>query len=232
MIEQNPFHPHPYDFELLRRIAVAITALFSPYCEVVIHDFSNLEHSIVHLEGNITGRSLGGSATDLLISQVSSGDTAEDPTNYLTSLAQGRVMKSCTVFLRDEDGKACGAFCVNFDITPFLGFQNHLSKFLATDERNEITELLSDDLRETLHSVIAQTLYQMGESHAILDRDAKVELIRRLDEKGIFQVNKAVPLLADLLGFSRATVYNYLRDARSSRASPSGDGHSVEPVPR
>jgi predicted transcriptional regulator YheO len=87
-------------------------------------------------------------------------------------------------------------------------------------------------LRETLHSVIAQTLYQMGESHAILDRDAKVELIRRLDEKGIFQVNKAVPLLADLLGFSRATVYNYLRDARSSRASPSGDGHSVEPVPR
>ena len=61
----------------------------------------------------------------------------------------------------------------------------------------------------------------MGDSPPIMDRDTRVELIRRLDEKGIFQITKAVPLLAELLGLSRATVYNYLRDARL--AKPTSD---------
>ena len=50
-----------------------------------------------------------------------------------------------------------------------------------------------------------------------MSREEKVSLVGRLADKGIFQVKKAVPVVADQLGLSRATVYNYLRDARNGR---------------
>jgi predicted transcriptional regulator YheO len=44
----------------------------------------------------------------------------------------------------------------------------------------------------------------------------------RLSEKGVFQVKKAVPIIADMLGLSRATVYNYLREAGEDRDLSNG----------
>ena len=87
-------------FALLKQMSVGIVKLFAPHCEVVIHDFSDLEHSIIHIEGNISGRKVGGAATDLLLTQARSGNTVQDFYNYQTFLPNGRNMKSCTMFLR------------------------------------------------------------------------------------------------------------------------------------
>jgi len=43
-----------------------------------------------------------------------------------------------------------------------------------------------------------------------LDREGKQEVVRRLDEEGAFVIRKAVEEVADALGVSRFTVYNYL----------------------
>ena len=106
------------NLELLKQIASAIHKLLGSQCEVVIHDFSDLAHSIVHLEGNVTGRSVRGAATDLILSQVRQGKTDQDVYNYQTQLPNGHVLKSCTLYLHDDDGQTFGAFCINFDITP------------------------------------------------------------------------------------------------------------------
>jgi predicted transcriptional regulator YheO len=199
---------------LLRQLAVALRRLFSPFCEVVIHDFADFEHSIVCIEGNVTGRREGGAATDLLLAKASQGDTDEDLYNYLTSLPGGRLMKSCTVFLRDEDGVAYGAFCVNFEITSFVGVHKVMANFVATEERGDVVETFANDIEDTIHSIVADTLHETGQTLLMMGRDEKIELIGRLAEKGVFQVKKSVPILADQLGLSRATVYNYLREAR------------------
>jgi predicted transcriptional regulator YheO len=204
-------------FSILGQLAVGLRRLFDPYCEVVVHDFTDLEHSIVCLEGNITGRSIGGAATDLLLEKASSGETSEDLHGYLTSLSGGRVMKSSTIFLRDADDCAYGAFCVNFEITPFLRFQKLLSSFVETEDRTGVNELLTDNLVTTIQAVVAETLNEMGDSPSLISREDKIELILRLQNKGVFRVKKAVPILADLLGLSRATLYNYLREARVDR---------------
>lgn len=204
-------------FAVLAQIAEALRRLFDPFCEVVIHDFSDFEHSIIHLEGNITNRKLGGAATDLLLSKAQSGDTDEDLYNYLTSLAGGRLMKSSTVFLRDETGRAYGAFCVNFDISAFVSVRKILGAFVTTEEKGDIVETFSDDIEETIQSLLTDTLHEVGKGQPLMSREEKIDLIARLDERGIFQVKKAVPILADQLGLSRATVYNYLREAREEK---------------
>ena len=201
-------------FALLKRISVGIAKLFTPHCEVVIHDFSDLERSIIHIEGNVSGRKVGGGATDLLLTQARNGATAQDFHNYQTSLPNGRNMKSCTIFLRDESGMAYGAFCINLDISAFAGIHRILGEFLALDAGSEVSETLSDDIQRTIHGILREAVDELGAETPIMSKDDKIDLIARLDEKGAFQVKRAVPLIAEELGLSRSTIYNYLAEAR------------------
>lgn len=202
-------------FALFKRLAVALCKLFNSQCEVVIHDFTDFEHSIIHIEGNISNRSVGGAATDLLLTHARNGATDEDLYSYLTSLPGGGWMKSSTIFLRDEAGKAYGAFCINFDISGLMSFRNFLNSLIATEEQDSVTELLSDDIASTIGAIITDAIYELDKELPILNREDKIDLIAQLDAKGVFQVKKAVPLVADQLGLSRATVYNYLSHARN-----------------
>lgn len=201
-------------FALLKQMSVGIAKLFAPYCEVVLHDFSDLEHSIIHIEGNISGRKVGGAATDLLLTQARNGNTVQDFYNYQTFLPNGRNMKSCTMFLRSEDGSAYGALCINLDIGTFAGFHRFLGEFLALDASAEVSETLSDDIQRTIHTVLREVVSEMDAELPIMSKEDKIDLIARLDEKGAFQVKKAVTLIAEELGLSRSTIYNYLTEAR------------------
>lgn len=51
---------------------------------------------------------------------------------------------------------------------------------------------------------------EFGSSLDQLDRESKQDVVRRLDEEGAFVIRKAVEEVADALGVSRFTVYNYL----------------------
>jgi predicted transcriptional regulator YheO len=207
-------------FTLLKQLSVALNQLLSPLCEVVIHDLADPEHSIVHIDGGVSHRSIGGAATNLLLTRITDGQTDEDLYNYLTTLPGGRLMKSSTIFLRDETGAAYGAFCVNFEISSFASLQRTLSEFLDTETPEPIAELLSDDIHKTIQTIIAETVFELEQEMPLISRDDKVNLISRLDAKGVFRVKKAVPIIADQLGMSRATVYNYLTEARSDNSDP------------
>ena len=83
-----------------------------------------------------------------------------------------------------------------------------------------VSEVLSDDINQTIGGIISETLAEIGDEPRFMNRGGKVDLIARLDAKGIFQVKKAAPILAEQLGLSRATIYNYLREAREQGAPP------------
>ena len=203
---------------LLKQLAVGIRKLYGSQCEVVIHDFTDLEHSIVHMEGNITGRSIGGGATDFILSRIVNNNAHQDVYNYQTQLPNGHALKSCTMFLHDDQGKVCGAFCINLDVTAMNTFQRFLDDYLSIDD-NEVSETFSDDIQSTIHELLLETVGEMGYDMPILTRKEKVDLIAKLDKKGVFQVKKSVPILADELGFSRSTVYNYLSETRGIRVN-------------
>jgi predicted transcriptional regulator YheO len=210
------------NLDLLKQIAAGVQKLLGSQCEVVIHDFSDLEQSIVHIEGNVTGRSIGGAATDLILSQVRQGNTKQDVYNYQTYLPSGRTMKSCTVFLHD-DAETYGEFCINFDISAFSTFQQMLDEFMSTSD-DQVSETLLDDIQSTIHIVLMETVTEMGGNLPIMGRDEKLSLIARLDQKGVFQVKKSVPILASELNLSRSTIYNYLSETRGERVNSRDEG--------
>ena len=211
-------------FALLKRISLGIAKLFAPNCEVVIHDFRDLERSIIHIEGNISGRKVGGGATDLLLTHARNGNTPRDFYNYQTRLANGKKMKSCTMFLRDENGAAYGALCINLDVGVFAGVHRALGEFLALEADSEVSETLSDDIQGTIHSILREAVNEIGAEIPIMSKDDKINLIARLDKKGAFQVKRAVPLIAEELGLSRSTIYNYLTKARDKTETAGQNG--------
>ena len=70
-------------------------------------------------------------------------------------------------------------------------------------------------LDDALAHLIAQGEAHIGRPLAEMTRGDKQQLVRYLDERGAFVLRKAVESVAETLGVSRFTVYNYLDSARS-----------------
>ena len=59
-----------------------------------------------------------------------------------------------------------------------------------------------------------EAVEQTGHSFETLDKDDKAAVVRYLDKKGVFLIKKSVERVADFLGVSRFTIYNYLNEAQ------------------
>ena len=71
-------------------------------------------------------------------------------------------------------------------------------------------------LDDALEHLISQGEAHIGRSLPEMTRGDKQQLVRYLDERGAFALRKAVERVAERLGVSRFTVYNYLESARTS----------------
>jgi hypothetical protein len=65
-------------------------------------------------------------------------------------------------------------------------------------------------LHGSLDRMIAAVESELGSPIADLSREDKQAAVRLLHERGAFQLRKAVEDVADAMGVSRFTVYNYL----------------------
>jgi predicted transcriptional regulator YheO len=93
-----------------------------PDHEVVLHDLRLIPNSIVAIGGSLTSRSVGGPTTDLLLRLVHQR-RHENVLRYQTRSADGRILRSSTLFIRDPDSRPVGCLCINTDITEWLGAQ-------------------------------------------------------------------------------------------------------------
>ena len=66
------------------------------------------------------------------------------------------------------------------------------------------------DLHGALSRLIDSVEREMGQQLSDMNREQKQLAIRLLDERGAFTLRRAVEDVADAMGVSRITVYNYL----------------------
>ena len=69
-------------------------------------------------------------------------------------------------------------------------------------------------LKNALDRMVAQVENDLGASLPDLSRVEKQVAVRLLDERGAFQLRRSIDDIADLMGVSRITVYNYLNTVR------------------
>lgn len=210
------------NLEFLKRLAKGLVSVFGQRCEVVIHDFTDITQSVIHVEGDVTHRSIGAPITDLVFRLVNEfGDDVSDKIGYKNTTDDGRVLKSSTFFVRDDKGKLEGCFCINFDATDFLFLATAFKEFNPFDnntngENGDLKERYAKSFPETMESVIDNAVSQSGKIPTMMDRKEKKQLIQKLDKGGVFDIKGAVNYMAKVLGASKYTIYNYLKEVRET----------------
>jgi hypothetical protein len=79
-------------------------------------------------------------------------------------------------------------------------------------------------LGDTLHQLIRMGEASIGKPAAQMSRTEKQRLVRFLDDRGAFLIRRAVEEVADRLGVTRFTIYNYLDRERADLPSLGGGG--------
>ena len=196
-----------------------LAEMFGPDCEVVLHDVGRLPHSIVAIEnGDVTGRGVGDVPTDLMLRSLrAASEGGPDVRLYVTS-SDGKVLKSLAVSLRDNEGEVFGILGLNFDVSGVVQSQRTLAALAAVgpagDAVPETEEIFSDDIRDVVAGMVAKILKEVGKTPAAMSRDEKMDVVKRLEERGAFLVKRSAEQVADALDLSRYTIFSYLKEIR------------------
>lgn len=190
---------------------------FDPFCEIALHDLEKPENSLIYLNGSITGRKIGSPITDLVLKEFKKyGDAVHDIIGYGVATKDGKQFKSSTIFIRDENEKVVGCFCINFEITHFSLAKGMLEKLCSTKEK-QVNEYFALDISETIERIISETIETTGKPAKLMTKEEKIKVISNLDEKGVFLVKGAVDDAGRALAVSKYTIYNYIEEARANQ---------------
>ncbi len=212
--------------DILKRLAEGIVAVVGPHCEVVVHDFSDLEHSAVVVAGNVSGREPGAPVPDLDFVSTELDSDTPDQLNYRIKI-DSRELQSSTIWIRDADGTSIGAVCVNVDYSGILQART-LLEHLTAPAREVPSLVVRDTLAKNLDELIEHSVSAFLRRNEIpriemMSQEDKLRLMAVIEKHGLFQLRGAAKRLADMLNVSRASIYNY-------RASIRDDIHKLTPT--
>lgn len=143
--------------------------------------------------------------------------------NYRAISKRKNKLKSATLFLRDDHRRLIAMLTVNANVDRLVELRDLLNVMVSGqhpyDEQQGTSFYNSFDVSvegmviNTIHNELAK--YQVAPTR--LSQQEKLEIVRSLDQKGIFLVKGAIAELAGVLQTTETTIYRYLNKL-SSRA--------------
>lgn len=207
------------DKDFLERLCKGLATQFGSNCEVVVHDIQqDYEESIIAIEnGHITRRKVGDGGSEIVLQVLkSSDDVQNDHLNYLTKTQDGKILKSSSIYIRDDNNKITGILSINFNMTDFMVGESAMRSILSHSGEERIEpELIPTNVQELLDILIDESCNLVGKPVSIMNKEDKTRAIQYLDSKGAFLVKKSGDRVAEHFGISKYTLYNYLDTPRS-----------------
>ena len=202
----------PWLVDILNRMAESIVAVVGPHCEIVVYDFDDLEHSVVAVAGNVTGREVGAPVPDLQFISRELNRNTPDKLNYRTRKGT-RDLQSSLIWIRDVRGEPIGAIGVNIDHTDLLQVRALIDNLAASTQTVTdvvVSNTFAKDLDDLIDIAVSDFLRKNNIPNIeTMPQDDKLRLIAEVEKQELFRIRGAVNRMADLLNVSRATIYNY-----------------------
>lgn len=209
------------EIAFLTQLAKGVARQFGPNCEVVVHDLCTTEeeHSIVAIEnGHVTGRQIGDGPSHVVWEALKADPSKlEDRLSYLTRTEDGKILKSSTMYLRDEEGKVSGIFAINYDITMMKAVEDQLHAFTTTDVPAQEPETITHNVNDLLEELIKQSAQLVGKPVALMNKEDKVKAIGFLNDSGAFLITKSGQRVCNFFGISKYTLYSYIDEAKGEK---------------
>ena len=202
--------------QMLRQYTVLVEylgATLGPDYEVVLHEILPETSRVAAIaNGSISGRSVGAPITNAALRMIMQKqyETSDYNLNYTGQLANGKTIRSSTMFIKDG-GKLVGLLCINFHMnTPLATLLDHLTK-VPTPTSDRI-ETYANNIEELVLSALLEAKEQVLTNPNISAANRNKEIIAILKQKSIFNLKDGVVLVAKHMGISKNTVYLHLRN--------------------
>ena len=211
--------PEASTLQFLFQLAKGIASQFGPNCEVVVHDLAtnDPERSIVAIEnGHVTGRKVGDGPSHVVLEALRGNpEQLHDHLSYLTRTKDGKILKSTTIYIRDDDGAPIGIFGINYDITLMLAMEDTLQGLTTTEVPQAEPEPIARSVAGLLDELLEQSVRLVGKPVALMSREDKVKAVRFLNQSGAFLITKSGHKVCKYFGISKYTLYSYLDEAKT-----------------
>ena len=194
-----------------------IAEFLGPNYEVVLHDVTNINNSIIAIRnGEISGRKLGGPLPDLSFKHIKENRDSDKKYILLYGKTKdGRQLKTSTYFIRDERENIIGLLGINTDISKFIDLKERLEAFINYDSNNLVEEKEEEHFENSVEDIMENIIDDVvGEYKILIDRMdhlEKIEIVKKLSQRGVFLIKGAVPRVAEKLKTSEATMYRYIK---------------------
>lgn len=203
-----------------------ISKCFGENVEVILHDLRDIKHSGIKIFNNhVSGRSDGAPMTEfglnLLKSEIFKSENFV--MNY-KGLTGGKILRSSTLFIKDDKGILIGMLCVNVDITKYIKMSEELKDLayygITKEELSKATAVADfpKSVKEMINTSMSSFLTKNDYDWKRLTKEEKLEVIKKLSNKGIFKLRGGISEISESLNISEPTIYRYLNIIKKNKS--------------
>jgi predicted transcriptional regulator YheO len=199
-----------------------LAAYFGEAFEFVLHDLTDLDHSIIKIKnGSHSSRGEGAPITDLALSMLEEirkkGQAKKPYMVYVSQSKYGKPVRSTTIVIYGPSGqspsgqkkRAIGLLCINLYLDSPLSAL--LESFSLVPQKDYVTENFINDSDELIKKSLEKVKAGVLEDPKVSISQKNKEIITILYYQGIFKLKNAVQIIAGDLKLSKNTVYLHIR---------------------
>ncbi|MDC7238182.1 MAG: PAS domain-containing protein [Sphaerochaetaceae bacterium] len=193
-----------------------ISEILGPTSEVLLHNAKNGAIEWIN-EDSISHRQVGDvNATSILqlLNSKCENNSTDRIIGVLNTSEANTLIRTSNLMVRDDDGRLMYVVCINQDITGFAQVKPFLEHMFA-DQGNINVEINENndnaaDIEEIMTNIILEEV-KHADVYKLETKAAKMSVLIRLYNRGVFKVKQAVPKVCELLDIAQPTLYKYLK---------------------
>ena len=196
-------------------VAEGTAEFWGENCEVVIHNLSRLDASVMKIvNGHLSGRQAGSPISEVTLSFVNKmlANPNLRHVTYFAKNKRGEAFKASISAIEGENGNIIGLFCINFYLTAsLLSLLQNFTPSTKTENDN-ISETFVENAEELMLNALEEAKKSVYDNLSISSSNKNKEIVSILYQKGIFNLKDSVITIANHLGISKNTVYMHIRN--------------------
>lgn len=201
--------------ESYMNVADGLADFWGENCEVVVHDLSHLDSSVIKIiNGHLSSRQTGAPISEVTLGFLNKmmANPAMHHITYFAKNKRGDAFKASISAIEGENHNIIGLFCINFYLnTSLLSFMQTFTPAARTETEN-ISETFVENAEELMLNALEDAKKEVYSNLSISSSNKNKEIIALLYQKGIFNLKDSVITIANHLGISKNTVYMHIRN--------------------
>ena len=209
------------------KLLPAFSAVLGGCCLVVLRSAAEKTYPCIAVEnGVINQTNIGDPAPNFIIDAIGDEDRSGQRNiigPYITKSQDEHAIKCVVYMIRNSEKQVIGCLCIGIDLSMpvnvffeslMLKVDEGLAEGISEPKRSAVP-----DIDQVVRKSMARAQEKAGNVKGLSATERNRMIVQQLKDENIFSVRGAVSIVANVLGVSRYTIYNYLKDIAGTEKS-------------